>query len=139
MGIYSYGIREVGQLDEGVKVSRIRFRFKRHLGADSEVLAKEERLDNNYIARWEGRQFPRLVDHEGQLRVWLTNLPIADDHDWLYGCAPLNAKSWERLPEDERNALPSWVLTAIELVDRNLISVVPSSKSDFFNLIKENN
>lgn len=142
MGIYAYGITGTCRIEGDtalgtITASTIRYRFKRHLGSNADLLRSEERLDARYIQRWADRAFPRLVAHEGGLYVWLTSRPIADDTEHPFACAPLDGRSFDRLPEAEQLSLPMWVLDAIDAVDRRDIPHVPTTREAFYDLVRE--
>lgn len=125
MSIYSYGITGTRHLDGIGEVSKVQFRFSRSYADDARI-ARQERADERYLARWAGRQFPRLVAYRGALGVWTSDLAIGDE------CIePLRGNVLKHLPEAELNALPVWVIFAVQAVDRGEIPHVPTSEKEY--------
>ena len=125
MSIYSYGITGTRHLDDIGEVSTIKFRFSRSY-ADNARIARQQRADERYLARWAGRQFPRLCVHHGALGVWTSDNAIGDE------CIePLRGNVLQYLSNEDFYALPVWVLFAIGAVDRGEIPFVPSTEKQY--------
>lgn len=125
MSIYSYGITGTRHLDGIGEVSTVKFRFSRSY-ADRARIARQERADERYLARWEDRKFPHLVAYRGALGVWTSDNAIGDE------CIEnLRGNVLKYLPEAELHALPVWVIFAVEAVDRGEIPHVPTSEKEY--------
>lgn len=129
MSLYSYGITGTRHLDGFGEVSTIKFRYS-HSWADTARIARQERADERYLARWAGRTFPRLCIHHGGLAVWTSDRAIGTE------CVDsLRGNVLQYLPEAELNALPVWVVFAIGAVDRGEIPFVPSTEKQYRLLV----
>lgn len=128
MSIYSYGITGTRHLDGIGEVSTVKFRYS-HSWADTARIARQQRSDERYLARWAGRSFPRLIVRDGGLGVWTSDRAIGSE------CIePLRGNVLKYLPEAEFNALPAWVIFAVQAVDRAEIPFVPSSEKEYRHL-----
>jgi len=134
MGIYSYGISGSRILDEIGVVSTIRFRFSRsHM--DRQRVAHQEKLDEQYEARWAGKSFSRLIASGDQLRVWAgTDSPICDDFE-PRSSFPLTWHSFGKLSVDEQMSLPMWVLGAMSAVEEGELPFVPTTKKAYYEMV----
>lgn len=125
MSIYSYGITGTRHLDGIGEASTVKFRFSRSYANEARI-ARQERADERYLARWAGRSFPRLVAYQGALGVWTSRDAIGDE------CIEaLRGNVLKYLPEAELSALPVWVVLAVEAVDRGEIPHVPTSEKEY--------
>lgn len=125
MSIYSYGIAGTRHLTDVGIVSTVKFRFSRSW-ADDERIARQERADERYRARWAGRQFSRLCVYHGALGVWTSDEAIGDE------CVEnLRGDVLHYLTEAEVNALAPWVVFAIQAVDRGEIPFVPTTEKEY--------
>ena len=128
MGIYSYGITGTRHIDGIGEVSTVRFRFSRSY-ADRERVERQRNADYRYLVRWDNREFPRLVVRHGGLGVWTSKYAIGNE------CVQnLRGNVLHYLPDAELNALPAWVLLAVEAVDRGDIPFVPTSHKEYLLL-----
>lgn len=125
MSIYSYGITGTRHLDGFGDVSTFKFRFSRSW-ADEARIARQERADKRYLARWAGRKFSRLCIHRGALYVWTSDNAIGDE------CIEsLRGNVLKYLSTEEVYALPAWVVFAIGAVDRGEIPFIPASRTEY--------
>lgn len=125
MSIYSYGITGTRHLDGIGQVSTVKFRFSRSY-ADNARIARQERADKAYIDRFDGVEFSHLVAYRGALGVWTSDSVIGDE------CIEnLRGGVLKYLPEAELNALPLWVIFAVQAVDRGDIPFVPTSEKEY--------